>query len=461
MLTVNSHSATHKKRHNLLPDWINPIHKLNRIWQGGVKLKDWKSLSNQTDIEKFKQPDAILRIPLGDGRKMASPCVTIGQYVLKGEVIGRSNQTPWVHASTSGHVIAIEQTPLADRPGKAEAVVLAADGLDLPCLVNAGQSHHQPPGNLMELASLCQQMGLTGLGGAGFPVGLKLAGAGGIDTLLINGAECEPYLTCDDRLMRERAEAIVHAGWYLQNLLQLERVCIGIEPNKPAAIQALRQAIRFLDAPLEVRKLPHRYPAGGQPLLIKSLSGRHQAPGTLPHEIGVMVMNVASLYSLGQAVFHGLPLTSRIVTLSGAMEHPCNVEVPIGTPVSDLLNYARPRLETTGIQVGGPMMGRDLASPDAVITKTSGALIARSAKHLPPKPEAQDCIRCNRCVDTCPMSLRPLTLNEACQTEDRQALQQEQLSACIECGACSEVCPSHIPLRDNFRNAKPLLAGGH
>lgn len=461
MLTDNSHNATHRKRYRLLPDWINPIHKLNRVWQGGVKLKDWKSLSNQTDIEIFSPPGLVLRIPLSDGRSVVTPCVSVGQYVLKGEVIGRSNQAPWIHASTSGHIIAIEQTPLADRPTVVDAIVLAGDGLDLPRQVDTERSHHQPPGNLLELASLCQQMGLTGLGGAGFPLGLKLAGAGGIDTLLINGAECEPFITCDDRLMRERTEAIVHAGWYLQNLLQLDQVCIGIEPNKPEAIAALRNAIRFLDAPIKVQKLPHRYPAGGQPLLIKSLSGRHQAPGTLPHEIGVLVMNVASLYSLGQAVFHGLPLTSRIVTLTGAMERPGNVEVPIGTPVSALLEHARPRLETTGIQVGGPMMGRDLSSPDAVITKTSGALIARSARYLAPKPDASDCIRCNRCVDTCPMSLRPLALNDAWQAEDRQTLHQEQLNVCIECGACSEVCPSHIPLRDNFRAAKPLLAGGH
>lgn len=433
-----------------VPAWLNPFELLRRYWRGGVQLRDYKALSNKTPIQQLNHTGLMLQIPLGDGRRQAEPCVTVGQYVKRGEVIGRSEQCPWVHASTSGHVVAIEPAPLADRDGSSLAVILAADGHNLA----ADKSPAPPPTSLTELASHCQQMGLTGLGGAGFPTSMKLAGAGDADTLLINGAECEPFITCDDRLMRERAEQVVRTASWLATLMGATTVRIGVESNKPEAIRALRLEIHLQKAPIEVRSLPHRYPAGGEPLLIKSLCGRTLAPGTLPPQIGVLVMNVATLYALGQAVFEHEPLTSRVVTLTGHVEHPGNVEAPLGTPVWALLALAQPKAGELGVQAGGPMMGRALEHTDAVMTKTSGCLIVRSRRILPPPPSASDCIRCSRCIDVCPMALRPLNLYDAHQREDNQQLQHERLRACIECGACNVVCPSHIPLRDSFRAAK-------
>jgi len=414
-----------KARRNPLRSWMKPIHYLNRFWQGGVKLNDWKHLSNYVSIAEFKQQNAVLCIPLGDGRRMAKPCVSAGQYVLKGEVIARSNQAPWVHASTSGHIAAIDKIQLADRGLDVDAIVLKADGLDL----EKPESNHQVPTSLIELASLCQRMGITGLGGAGFPTSLKLASAGGIDTLLINGAECEPFITCDDRLMRERSDRVIRTAAWLKQLLTLDTVCIGVEPNKPEAIRALRGSIRQQGAAVKVEKLPHRYPAGGQPLLIKSLTGRHLRPNLLPQDIGVMVMNVATLHALGEAAFNGKPLTSRIVTLTGAVERPANLEVPIGTSVAVLINHVGLEKSCNGIQAGGPMIGRQLDSLNSTISKTSGCLIARSEHYTPTPPPASECINCNRCIDTCPMQLKPQNLYKALLAEDHQRLQMDELNA--------------------------------
>lgn len=426
-------------------------------WRGGVKLVGHKSLSNQTPIQRLnagKMPP--LSVPLR-GRNPPEACVEVGQRVRKGEVIawGEGEDVVWVHAPTSGIITALETAPVADL-GVIDSVQITPDGLD-------EWGERQPLGrvvNSAELADFALRMGLVGLGGAGFPTGLKLQGpAEEIDTLLINGAECEPFITCDDRLMRERAGEIVAAADYLAAVFKVERVCIGVEPNKPEALARLRRAATAAGSRLEVCALPHRYPAGGQPLLVKSLSGRHLPPGHLPAEVGAMVLNVATVYALGRAVFQGEPLISRVVTLTGNVKHAGNVEVPIGLPVAYLLQMAGVRPDSRGVQVGGPMMGRLLEHDDAVVSKTTNCLIARSEQLFSPRPDATPCIRCNRCIDVCPMALQPLHLFAAAKQNDVRRLQQERLSACIECGACSHVCPSHLPLRDSFRQAKRKLRG--
>ncbi|MDI3324586.1 electron transport complex subunit RsxC [Pontibacterium granulatum] len=435
---------------------ITPLRRPGKRWQGGLKLKDYKSLSNGQPIKRHALANSVLSVPVGNGRTSATPCVAVGQQLKKGDVIAHGDHsTPWVHASTSGRVTAIQTAYLADRDSEVVCIQIEADGRDEWCKLQPGN----PPRNAEELSVFAMQMGLVGLGGAGFPTGIKISGAQQPDMLLINGAECEPFVTCDDRLMRERADDIIRAADYLASALSIQTARIGVEPNKPEAIKALQHAIRQRTSTVEVHTLPHRYPAGGQPMLIRSLSGRKLATGMLPAEVGVFVLNVATLYALGRAVFHAEPLVTRIVTLTGHVHKPGNLEVPIGTPVADLLREAVPHADNNGVQVGGPMMGHLLTQPKAVTSKTCGCLIVRSTQFFPARTQASDCIRCNRCIDVCPMALKPLKLYEAYQRQDGMTLQQEQLNACIECGACSEVCPSNLPLRDSFREAKKIVVG--
>lgn len=422
-----------------------------RSWRGGLKLRGYKQLSNATPIAPVAVGSIQLAIPLERGRRCAQPCVQPGQYVRKGEVIGMGDgNTPWVHASTSGTVVQIGPAFAADSAEPVMAVMLHADGLD-EWLVRPVLTPPQSPEALVERAL---QMGIVGLGGAGFPTALKLAGAQQPDLLLINGAECEPFLTCDDRLMRERAEALIETADYLASLLGIAQTRFGIESNKPEAMAALRDASRQARTQVEICPLPTRYPAGGQPLMIKSLSGRNLAPGARPAEIGVLALNVATLYALGRAVFHGEPLITRVLTLTGGCERPGNVEVPVGYPVSALRKIAGADPEGQLTQVGGPMMGQPLPDPAAVISKTSSCLIFAAERYLPAAEPAGSCIRCTRCVDVCPMSLRPLDLYAAAERDDHATLQTLRLDACIECGSCSSTCPSNLPLRERFRQSK-------
>ncbi|MDH4581148.1 electron transport complex subunit RsxC [Pseudomonas sp. BN415] len=425
-----------------------------RNWHGGIKLRGYKQLSNATPIAPIAVGQVQLAIPLERGRRCAKPCVQPGQHVRKGEVIGiGDDNTPWVHASTSGIVEQVGLAFAADSAEPVMAVILNADGLD-EWMERPLLELPQTPDALVERAL---RMGIVGLGGAGFPTALKLAGAQHPDLLLINGAECEPFLTCDDRLMRERAEALIEAADYLAALLGITLTRFGIETNKPEAMAALRAASRQARSRVEICSLPERYPAGGQPLMIKSLSGRNLAPGTRPADIGVLALNVATLYALGRAVFHAEPLISRVLTLTGVCERPGNVEVPVGYPVSALRAIAGAGPEGQLTQVGGPMMGQPLPAPTAVISKTSSCLIFGAERYLPAAQPAGSCIRCTRCVDVCPMSLRPLDLYAAAERQDKASLQDLRLEACIECGSCSSTCPSHLPLRERFRQSKTEL----
>ncbi|NVK42959.1 MAG: electron transport complex subunit RsxC [Oceanospirillaceae bacterium] len=417
-----------------------------------MKLRDHKQLSSGKAIRRCPTPAIPLAIPLEQGRSRALPCVKPGERVLKGQVIGIGDgRNLWVHASTSGIVQSIGPAAVADRNTPAESVFIAADGKD----EWIERQSLAAPRTVTELARYAMRMGLAGLGGAGFPTGLKLAGAERTDFLLINGAECEPFLTCDDALMRERADTIIQAADFLAALLGAGRTLIGVEGNKPEAIAALKSAIARAGSDVRVKRIPERYPAGGQPMLVRALCGRRLRPGQLPGNVGVQVLNVASLHALGRAVFAGEPLISRIVTLTGSCSHPGNVEVPIGLPVTQLAGIAG--AVSQDIHVGGPMMGRALDAPEAVVSKTTSCLIYGAATWLPRPEPAGDCIRCNRCVDVCPMALQPMSLYTAAREKQMKTLKMMNLDACIECGACSLSCPARLPLRDSFRESKREL----
>ena len=276
-------------------------------------------------------------------------------------------------------------------------------------------------------------------------------------TLILNGTECEPYITSDDMLMRERAEQVIDGAEILMHILKAERCLIGIEDNKPEAIAAMKQAISQRNQKcMKVVVFPTRYPSGGEKQLIQILTGQEVPSGKLPTDLGMVVQNVGTAAAISDAVRYGKPLISRIVTLTGeALADPCNLEVLTGTPTKDLLQAARldkSRLST--LIMGGPMMGFTMNDASVPVTKTSNCLIAGTAREFPPALPAMACIRCGMCAEACPASLLPQQLYWHAKAENHDQLKHHNLFDCIECGACSYVCPSNIPLVQYYRASK-------
>jgi electron transport complex protein RnfC len=301
---------------------------------------------------------------------------------------------------------------------------------------------------------------LVGLGGAVFPTHTKLAGAlsKGIDTLIINAAECEPYITADDLLMRSRPQALLEGIGILNKLLKPRQLLLGIEDNKPEALQALQQALpgSTVENELQLCVLPTRYPSGGEKQLIQLLTGKEVPSGGLPLDIGILCHNVGTLAALADAVVRGRPLIERIVTLTGkALRHPGNYRVRIGTSVEKLLRQAGLETEQSRrVIVGGPMMGFTLPSTQVPVSKAINCLLLPTADELPlPGPE-QPCIRCGRCEEVCPAQLLPQQLYFYAAHQAWNQAEEQQLFDCIECGACAWVCPSEIPLVQYYRYAK-------
>ncbi len=336
----------------------------------------------------------------------------------------------------------------------ANAIVIDSDGEDKWIELQPRPDYRQL--ERPALLELIRQAGISGLGGAGFPTAVKLSPppTQTIRTLIINGTECEPYITADDRLMRERADEIVLGIQILQYLLNPHDTLIGIEDNKPEAIAALRAACA--DSDVEVRVVPTKYPSGGEKQLIQLLTGKEVPSGSIPAQCGVVCQNVGTAWAVKRAVHDGEPLLSRITTVTGdAVARPGNYEVWLGTPVADLLHHAGVDKERLGrLVMGGPMMGFTLHDPSVPVVKTSNCVIAASAEELPEPPPEQACIRCGACAEVCPANLLPQQLYWYAKTDDFERAQHHNLMDCIECGACAYVCPSHIPLVQYYRYAK-------
>ncbi|HEX7454807.1 MAG TPA: electron transport complex subunit RsxC, partial [Gallionella sp.] len=307
-----------------------------------------------------------------------------------------------------------------------------------------------------ELRHRLREAGVVGLGGAVFPSDMKLyAHKHKIKTLVLNGAECEPYITCDDLLMRERADEILQGAEMMRALLSAEEVLIGIEDNKPEAIAAMQEAvIKGGHERMEVIAVPTVYPGGGAKQLIRVLTGIEVAAGVRSTNLGVQCFNVGTAYSAWRAVRHGEPLISRIVTVTGNVGRPQNFETLIGTPVDELVTQASQLPGTTGYIMGGPMMGVLLPSAQVGVIKATNCIIAASNKLFPPPAPALPCIRCTRCADVCPAELQPQELYWFAKAKNLDKAEDYHLFDCIECGACSYVCPSNIPLVQYYRFAK-------
>jgi electron transport complex protein RnfC len=303
---------------------------------------------------------------------------------------------------------------------------------------------------------LLRDAGVVGLGGAVFPSHAKLTAARTVpvEHLVINGAECEPFMTCDDLLMRERAEEIVRGAAIFRDLLAARRVLIGIEDNKPEAVAAMQLAVRRLGEDHEVVAVPTRYPAGGAKQLIRVLTGKEVPASKRSTELGVQCFNVATAYTAYRALAHGEPVISRIVTLTGNVEQPRNWEVLLGTPMREVVALGKPKADTSRYLMGGPMMGFEIGDLAAPVVKATNCIIAGSPTLFPPNPPEMPCIRCGACADVCPHELQPFELYWFARARNFGKTQEYHIFDCIECGCCSYVCPSHIPLVQYFRFAK-------
>lgn len=431
---------------------MRPLFKFH----GGVHPPTHKTESTGTPIKRASLPSKLV-IPLHQhvGNR-AKPIVAIGERVLKGQMIGRpeGRLSSAAHASTSGTVSAIDMQLVAHHSGLPDlCVTVIPDGKE-EWISHHGVDYRQTPHT--ELRHLLRQAGVVGLGGAVFPSDMKsYANKHKIKTLVLNGAECEPYITCDDMLMRERAQDILRGAEVLRELLYAEEVLIGIEDNKPQAIAAMRAAVSTdQHQHMQVISVPTVYPSGGAKQLIRILTGIEVAAGVRSTEKGVQCFNVATAYSAWRAISHGEPLLSRIVTVTGNVDQAQNFEVLLGTPVKELTAQAGARTDTDQHIMGGPMMGVKLPSDEVGITKATNCIIESSpALFAPPKP-ALPCIRCTRCAEVCPAELQPQDLFWFAKSNNFGKAQEFHLFDCIECGACAYVCPSNIPLVNFYRYAK-------
>ena len=425
-------------------------------FKGGVKPDSHKDESAGAPIRTAPLPSR-LTIPLRQSaRAMASSVVEPGQRVLKGEVIAAPEgpMCTAVHATTSGTVRAIEPQPVPHPSGlPALSIIIEPDGEDRWIEVQSFDYRSATP---QQTRGYLRDCGIVGLGGAGFPSHIKLGpGEKGIETLILNGAECEPWITCDDRLMRERPDGILSGALIMRHITGARRILIGIEDNKPQAIESMRAAVgRTGDADIGVVAIPSLYPAGGEKQLIRVLTGIEIPYGKLGTHFGVQCFNVGSAYAVFRAVEHGEPLVSRVLTLSGNMAQPGNFDVLIGTPIRELLALAEPRADTDRYLMGGPMMGVALQSLDMPVVKGTNCILAGSPVLFPPPPPEMPCIRCGACAQVCPAELQPFELYWFSRAKIFGKAQEYDLFDCIECGCCSYVCPSRIPLVDYFRFAK-------
>ncbi|WP_176494414.1 electron transport complex subunit RsxC [Cobetia sp. 5-25-4-2] len=438
-------------------------------FHGGIHPPEHKALSNRAPLVAAPLPHEVV-LPLSQHiGAPAQPLVEIGQRVKTGELIARAQgmiSAP-VHASITGVVTAIEPRQIPHVSGLEDlCIVIERDGeIDEWARLEAWRDWRQQ--EAQDLIQRLQDAGVVGQGGAGFPSAVKarVRERHAIDTLILNAAECEPYITADDLTMRTHPEALIEGLEILASLIGPECILIGIEDNKPEAVIALEQAIRArradkrlppLDSRLEVVVVPTKYPSGGEKQLIKLLTDREVPSRGLPADVGVVVHNPGTVRAVQRAVCFGEPMISRVVTLTGeALQHPHNVEARLGTAIVDLLRLAAP--SASGIArlvMGGPMMGFTLESDALPIIKTTNCLLASSPEAVPAPAVEQPCIRCGMCEQACPAELLPQQLYWFSKSREFDKAELYNLADCIECGACSYVCPSQIPLVQYYRFAK-------
>lgn len=426
-------------------------------FKGGTHPPHGKKYSESKAIEKANEPK-IVKIPLS--QHIGAPCKPIvekGDYVKVGQKIGEplAFVSAPVHSSVSGTVKSIGKEDVAG--GSGQCIVIESDGLFEVC------ENVTPKGDLEdlngpEILEIIKEAGIVGMGGAGFPTHVKLSPPPDkkIDLLILNGAECEPYLTADHRLMLERAEDIVYGLKALMKVLEVKKGYIGIEDNKKDAIEAMKEAAK--GEPIVIQSLKTKYPQGAEKQLIDAISGREVPSGGLPMDAGAVVNNVATAYAVAQAIKTGMPLIERICTVTGnAISEPKNLEILVGTDISELIEQCNGFSKTPGkVILGGPMMGRATSNYHVPSTKTtSGVLIFDEEMAVIDEPSY--CIKCGKCVDVCPINLLPVYLSSNAINDNLHKIQDLNIIDCIECGSCSFICPSRRRLLEGIRLGKTRI----
>ncbi|QHJ13676.1 Electron transport complex subunit RsxC [Paraglaciecola mesophila] len=446
----------------LTPSYDEIVTRVERekLWDfpGGVFPAQQKELSNHTPIENIDLPQHLF-IPLKqhigvEGQLLVSQ----GDYVLKGQPLTHS-ANPFsvpVHAPTSGIVTSIGPHISAHPSALPEqTLIIEPDHLDKWTTLQPLQDYQSKP-KISVLEAICDA-GISGMGGAGFPTHIKASPKKDVEFIIVNGVECEPYITSDDRLMREHAWQIRQGIDVLSHLLSPKQVYIAIEDNKPEAIEAMRVACQQSER-YKVIPIATKYPAGGEKQLIQVITNREVPKQGLPIDVGVIMHNVGTCYAIADAVFSGKPLIQRVVTVTGqAVEKPKNVWALIGTPVAHLLEsaqYVAHKQTQKHIIMGGPMMGFTLASDQVPVVKITNCLLLPTSNEIAEPEAEQPCIRCSACADACPASLLPQQLFWHSKAKELDKAQDYNLFDCIECGACAYVCPSEIPLVHYYRVAK-------
>ena len=425
-------------------------------FKGGVKPPTNKTQSVGLPIAVAPLPSRLV-VPLHQSiGGTPRPVVQAGDHVLKGQLIGEADGwiSSAVHAPTSGTVLEVAMHVQPHPSGlDALCVVIEPDGKDEWIPREPVDYRALTPEAVRERL---QQAGVVGLGGAVFPTHGKLTASRTVpmEELVINGAECEPFITCDDLLMRERAEEVVRGVGIFRDLLQPKKVLIGIEDNKPEAVAAMQAAVKAVGEDFVVIAVPTLYPAGGAKQLIRVLTGKEVPASKRSTDLGVQCFNVATAYTAWRAIAHGEPVVSRLVTVTGNVGEPRNYDVLIGTPMDEVLALAHPKADTDGIVMGGPMMGFLVPEATVPVVKATNCLIAHSPALFPPKPVEMPCIRCGSCAQACPHELQPFEMYWFSRAKNFGKTQEYHIFDCIECGCCSFVCPSRIPLVQYFRFAK-------
>lgn len=432
--------------------------RLSKIF-GGLRLPGFKaiSMSQATQVAPLAK---ILTLPLkqhiGDAAKAI---VKVGDAVLKGQMIATANgyvSTP-IHAPTSGKIIAIEKRPIPHPSGiSTDCIVIETNGKEQWIEIENAKHTNYRQLDPSALRNIIRDAGIVGLGGAGFPSFIKLnpGPSNTINTLILNGAECEPYITCDAMLMQEQSRKIIEGLNIMRHALQVDHCIIAVEDNKRAAQTMLVNALHKNEADyITVTQIPTLYPAGGEKQLIKMLTGKEVPSNELPINIGVVCHNVATAAAIATAVLDGKPLISRYVTITGnGVEQPCNLEVLLGTPFSELIDFCGRNNKAEQFIMGGPMMGFDIINDNVPVIKTSNCVLVQSKKTEP--DYIMPCIRCGQCAEVCPAQLLPQQLYWYARAKNFDKTQDYNLFDCIECGCCTYVCPSHIPLVQYYRFAK-------
>jgi electron transport complex protein RnfC len=432
---------------------------MKATFQSGVHPDDAKELTASSPIRRLPFPDEVV-LPLQQHTGApATLIVRIGDHVERGDMIANAEgfiSSP-IHASAAGKVVAIGPWP--HPSGRYQTAVRVAVDRYAAQTPRRRLVPHWDELSRAETVAAVQQAGVVGLGGAAFPAHVKLSPPADqtIDTLLVNGCECEPYLTSDHRVMVEYADRVYLGVRIMLHCLGIRRAVVGIECNKPDAIVAMRNAAPG-DLDIEVREVEAKYPQGAEKLLIKALLDREVPAGGLPGKVGVVVQNVGSVATLAEVFETGLPLIERIVTVTGpGVREPGNWIVPVGTKLCDLVAGSGGLADDASeIIFGGPMMGTAVASLDTPVLKgTSGVLVLSDAET--PAQESHPCIRCGRCLDACPVFLNPQRLGNLATNERWSEMLDVHLMDCMLCGCCSYVCPSNIPLTHLFATAKAAL----